>query len=38
MPHIKEQFQVARIPILMTKAQDLNPHRGSLAIKTEPFE
>src|SRR5882672_1407247 len=35
MSDIKQQFQIARIAIFMTKAEDLNAHRSALAVRTE---
>ena len=38
MPYVEQQFQISRIPILMTKTEDLNAHGSTLAIGTKSLQ
>jgi len=38
MTNVEEQLQRSRATVLMTKAEDLHPHRSALFIRTESFE
>jgi len=38
MSDVKEQFQISRVAVFVTKAQNLHPHRATLAVETEPLK